>query len=594
MTFTTKTILTTFRLITCFIIIVGVYQEMEEFVIRKKPIKILQDLSEYLHLISDDKYFESKHGFTIDSYIAMRDDLAKMCQDLEQHIRLTVRNTGIAKVTGGTVGIASGTCAILGLILAPFTFGASIGLSIAGISGGIASAATTAGSAIAQHAIINKAKKQFKEFLEQFESQELVVIELFENFYGAIEELKLCELNGEKVPGLDEKIFHIITSVVCLVRAFAWKGFDLGKAIFRTVRIIEETAELGPAVAAKALAATTSTTAKVFSGIFAGVGIGVSIYDIYDGAKDIINSKCADGFKEFNEQYESNTKIMMDQRDSFIEFNKKYGPSIAERIQGYLREPTTTYRTSIEERGSFKTEAIQELSSAQRGVQREVETITEVETIREFQTIKEGQTIKKVFRTKELVKTRETTKTKMTISEESNTPMKSIKLPQRGSEDKREYNKKSEHNGGQISSFKPQRRQHRHSEWKPFPKTGKDMIIHKPQHNEKRIVQNEYNRNTRGGEWKPQNLSSDTKGSSPKFPRSVKLQTSLGKDAVRSVKPQTSLGKEIVPHKIVFHKRQGTRHDPQKLINKNVLARNDAYQLYMHSRNLLSGNVKMI
>ena len=94
-----------------------------------------------------------------------RKDLAQMCKNLELHIRTSVKNTGIAKITGGSVGIASGTCALLGVILSPFTFGASLGLTIAGISGGIASAATTIGSSVAQTAIIVKAKNEFKEFL---------------------------------------------------------------------------------------------------------------------------------------------------------------------------------------------------------------------------------------------------------------------------------------------------------------------------------------------------------------------------------------------------------------------------------------------
>ena len=273
--------------------------------------ELIITLSKNLELIADSTCFESKYGFSIEDYMKNRKDFAEKCKNLELHIRNSVKNTGIAKVTGGSVGIASGSCVLLGVILSPFTFGASLGLTIAGVTGGIASAATTIGSSVAQTAIIVKAKNELKEFLMQFEAQELVVTKLLKNIHDGINKVKALE-SGTQFCTLDDQIYNLTVKSISLVNSFAWNGVELGKTIYQTVNFVGEAAEAGAAIPVRAVAAAmTSTAAKVFSGIFAGVGIGINIYDICDGAKDINSSKCADAFEEFVNQYEENTEIMV-------------------------------------------------------------------------------------------------------------------------------------------------------------------------------------------------------------------------------------------------------------------------------------------
>ena len=298
--------------------------------------EFLKTLSENIELIADSTCFETKHGFSIEYYMKNRKDFAEKCKNLELHIRNSVKNTGIAKVTGGSVGIASGTCVLLGVILSPFTFGASVGLTIAGVSGGIASAATTIGSSVAQTAIIVKAKDELKEFLMQFEAQELVVTTLLENIHDGINKVKALE-SGTRFCTLDEQIYNLTVKSISLVNSFAWNGVELGKTIYQTVNVVGEAAEAGAAIPVRAVAAAmTSTAAKVFSGIFAGVGIGINIYDICDGAKDINSSKCADAFEEFVNQYEMNTEIMVTNIENSLSFYELHGFVLSKTVEALI------------------------------------------------------------------------------------------------------------------------------------------------------------------------------------------------------------------------------------------------------------------
>ena len=134
---------------------------------------LFKELAEITTLIySDDDLFKEIYGFTLTEYMNNRVRLAEVALEVAESIHKHVRNTGIAQITGGSVGVASGTCSIIGLALAPFTFGASLGLTIAGTSGGIASAGTVAGSRLTLGAIIAHEKMKFTELLEILDSQE--------------------------------------------------------------------------------------------------------------------------------------------------------------------------------------------------------------------------------------------------------------------------------------------------------------------------------------------------------------------------------------------------------------------------------------
>ena len=93
--------------------------------------------------ISNDEVFKKEHGFSMTEYIGLRRSCSNEIRELADSIERVVRDTGIARTTGGSVAVASGAAALGGILLAPFTAGASLALTVGGIAGGVASAATT-------------------------------------------------------------------------------------------------------------------------------------------------------------------------------------------------------------------------------------------------------------------------------------------------------------------------------------------------------------------------------------------------------------------------------------------------------------------
>ena len=74
---------------------------------------------------------------------------------------------GIAKIAGSATSlVVGGSLAIAGLVLIPFTFGASVGLTVAGAGVGAVGTATTAGASIVSKVMsknrVRKAQEHIK------------------------------------------------------------------------------------------------------------------------------------------------------------------------------------------------------------------------------------------------------------------------------------------------------------------------------------------------------------------------------------------------------------------------------------------------
>ncbi|XP_038160745.1 apolipoprotein L6-like [Cyprinodon tularosa] len=78
------------------------------------------------------------------------------------------KNTKIAGITGGASTAAGGVAAAAGVILAPFTGGASLALTVVGAGVAAAGGVTGASAAIANKANLNQDKKKIEKVLNDF------------------------------------------------------------------------------------------------------------------------------------------------------------------------------------------------------------------------------------------------------------------------------------------------------------------------------------------------------------------------------------------------------------------------------------------
>ena len=77
------------------------------------------------------------------------------------------RNVNISRITGSVVAIGGSGIAILGFALTPVTFGASLGLTIAGAGIAAAGGVTAAGASIADTVITKTGVKEAQEQIQK-------------------------------------------------------------------------------------------------------------------------------------------------------------------------------------------------------------------------------------------------------------------------------------------------------------------------------------------------------------------------------------------------------------------------------------------
>lgn len=147
---------------------------------QQKGLEVYKDLCGQIAIITNDETFKRIHGFSLNNYLSKRDNFARTCEKHAEHIEEVVKNAGIAKTAAGGVGIASGAAAIGGIVAAPFTAGLSLTLTVGGIAGGVASAATSVIADLAKDSNIKEDEKAIKDGLAELDLEEKTVCNLFQ------------------------------------------------------------------------------------------------------------------------------------------------------------------------------------------------------------------------------------------------------------------------------------------------------------------------------------------------------------------------------------------------------------------------------
>ncbi|KAL9968186.1 hypothetical protein ACROYT_G026529 [Oculina patagonica] len=266
--------------------------------------------------------------YSIDDYEAKVHQACNIMGECSSKLHQVAKDTGIARTVGGSASIIGGGMAIAGLVLAPFTAGASLGLTIAGVATGATGGVTSFGSSLVNHVYDkNEKKKVYKVTAPLFRatfSLQGFLKEYINNLREAADFLKTPEgetlakdaysfAKGAQQAGLGAlhayRVGDIVyTGVKHLKEAKRIKALvDFIEADFYVVKearfgLATNAAAPGIRLFGKTIVAAGTTSAKALSGSLAGFGIAFGIWDIVGGAKKIKNgSELAEEFHRSSE-----------------------------------------------------------------------------------------------------------------------------------------------------------------------------------------------------------------------------------------------------------------------------------------------------
>ncbi|XP_055027667.2 uncharacterized protein [Misgurnus anguillicaudatus] len=215
-------------------------------------------------------YLCEKNKQTIKNLYRTLEELRTLADGLERvHF-----NTTVGSLTGGVVGLAGGITSVVGLILSPFTFGASLIVTGVGIgtavAGGITAGASNITNMVNQRTNRQKIKMLIKEFQEKITSTVCSI----QNIQIAVETL-------DRQFSTDDGAFSNTTSGA---KAGARLGRGLG-GIPEMLRLIE-VVNFGK-IAAQA--ARAIRVAEAATGILSALFVAVDIFFVFLDSREIHN-----------------------------------------------------------------------------------------------------------------------------------------------------------------------------------------------------------------------------------------------------------------------------------------------------------------
>ncbi|RXN18507.1 serine threonine- kinase Nek5-like isoform X1 [Labeo rohita] len=221
----------------------------------------------------------------------------KVLEELADGLERVHFNTTVGSLAGGVVGLAGGITSIVGLILTPFTLGASlivtgVGIGVA-VAGGVASGVSNITKMVNQRSDRQKVKLLITNIQEKITSTSYCI----QNIQIAVETQRLLSESNES--WLDAK-----SGENTLMRAGARLGRGLG-GVAELVRLVQVTS-------AGRIAAQTARVvrvAEVATGVLTGLFVAVDIFFIALDSREIHNLRRDSASTNRNEQ-ELRSEIM--------------------------------------------------------------------------------------------------------------------------------------------------------------------------------------------------------------------------------------------------------------------------------------------
>ncbi|KAJ8007604.1 hypothetical protein DPEC_G00095750 [Dallia pectoralis] len=267
------------------------------------------------------------------------DKLRKLADGLER----VHQGTTIGSLTGGVIGVAGGITSIVGLILAPFTLGASLIVTGVGIGVAVAGGATAGVSNITNMVNQSTDRQAIKNIIKEFQEKMNSVVMSIQDIAEGLETLIVSgsfdtrseNFDAGKLLGVGTKVGRGLGAIPELVRLL--QVVNIGKVVAQTTRVMR--------------------VAEVATGIFSAFFIAVDVFFIAMDAKEIYNIRQA---KAIEESVDTSRLEVMD-TDSTMELNPECEEPVAE-TKTEIKSETMKFIHTIRQTADQLQEGLNELS----------------------------------------------------------------------------------------------------------------------------------------------------------------------------------------------------------------------------------------
>ena len=249
------------------------------------------------------------------------------------------KGTTIGSLTGGVIGAAGGLTSKVGLILAPFTLGASLIVTGVGIGIAVTGGATAGVSNITNMVNQSTDRRAIKNIIKEFQEKMNSVVTSLQDIAEGLETLMQSSSSKIKSAG-----FNVEAAASAGVRA--GKGLAGTIELFRLLRV----ANIGKVAAQTARAVRV---AEVATGIFSAFFVAVDIFFIAMDAREIHNIRQA----KANEQSSDTSKLEVMDTDSITELEPG-----CEEPKAEVKSETMKFIQTIRQTAEQLQESLDELS----------------------------------------------------------------------------------------------------------------------------------------------------------------------------------------------------------------------------------------
>ncbi|XP_049427405.1 apolipoprotein L3-like isoform X3 [Epinephelus fuscoguttatus] len=155
--------------------------ETETKIIQVKAEHLYKAIQHYIFLLSE-------HGDKLKEHTA---ELLCIADNLDK----VSKGTKIAGITGGATTAAGSVAAVAGVILSPFTMGASLALTAVGVGAAVAGGVTGASAAIANKAKVDQGKKKVEKTFQEYKHLMMIIQDSLKFINEGMEQLKQHDLS---------------------------------------------------------------------------------------------------------------------------------------------------------------------------------------------------------------------------------------------------------------------------------------------------------------------------------------------------------------------------------------------------------------